>query len=784
MSSAHPVYLLDITTGLTRKLIEYLEKLAFVLGRPPERKSIFPQDYPVDFPRIRVSVQLSEERLRYDEARLREMERAAGHRSPEMEARIYARRSAEEYEAQARRKVVHDWEKVRGDIYKPHHKRAVILGDPGFGKSWLLRFEGRQLALAEIGRLKKSAIGTTGVLIPVFARLAKLAEHTGSLLERLEPVLKEDARINEIPHVGDLWPLIAKKIERGQALLLLDGWDEVRQNKEFLKQAVQAFAEQSMERRIYLTSRIAGYEAISLDSGKTTECELVSFTPAQVKSFVQSYFHEDGRNENGAALLHALEHNVQLMGLGRIPLMLALLCRISWEKRADEKLPTRRVEIYKDCLWGLVYKWKYGTSESVVDVDSANTTIDLLAEISLSLFLASPHVDAWSLPELKARVGSLSGSSLSQAECVALIDQLIKDGVLVREGEDERSPLRFIHRTFREYLAATAVAGRVNANDGRVWEFPCIEVENKHGEQKKVNTKDFIDAKSWDPNWQEVICLLAGQLKDATPLLKLLQEPKTDDRLRHRICVSVLCLGELRKDRSPAVSNLTDRIAWDIFHLWRSGECLHDIGRHLTAAAADNLKIIDAVLALLKHPDWHVRDIAADALGRMGESAAKHPSAIDALLALLEDSCSDVYYPALHAFMWIGESAAKHPGTIDALLTLLKHPDRNVRPGAFHALGRMGESAAKHPGTIDALLALLEDPDSDMRRSAAAALQHMGESAAKHPGTIDAVLALLDDKDSKVRSRAGDVLEQMGVRVFEKGSAHYPWKTVAELSKL
>jgi hypothetical protein len=45
-----------------------------------------------------------------------------------------------------RRPVVRDWEGVRGDIHDPTLRRAIILGDPGFGKSWLLYFDGWRLA--------------------------------------------------------------------------------------------------------------------------------------------------------------------------------------------------------------------------------------------------------------------------------------------------------------------------------------------------------------------------------------------------------------------------------------------------------------------------------------------------------------------------------------------------------------------------------------------------------------------------------------------------------------
>jgi hypothetical protein len=112
MGTATPVYLLDVTSGRLTQLITYLQQLADALGRPRELGVIFPQDLKFDFSRIRVSVQLSEERLRYEDARQREQDRAAGiWADPETnETQRYAHRSREEYEKQATRSVVRDWE--------------------------------------------------------------------------------------------------------------------------------------------------------------------------------------------------------------------------------------------------------------------------------------------------------------------------------------------------------------------------------------------------------------------------------------------------------------------------------------------------------------------------------------------------------------------------------------------------------------------------------------------------------------------------------------------------
>lgn len=189
MSADTPVYLVDNTSGNVSKLLGYLQRVTEELGHPPEVGSIFPRGFDFSFSRIHVSVQLSEERLREDEAR--QQERRAGHWTEPQSAdfRRYARRTQEEHNEQAKRPVVQDWETARGDIRQPQLQRAIILGDPGFGKSWLLRYEGYTLAQKERKRLEEGIVGTADVIVPVFVRLGRLAQEKGSLLQRIKRVL-------------------------------------------------------------------------------------------------------------------------------------------------------------------------------------------------------------------------------------------------------------------------------------------------------------------------------------------------------------------------------------------------------------------------------------------------------------------------------------------------------------------------------------------------------------------------------------------------------------------
>jgi ABC-type phosphate transport system permease subunit len=71
---------------------------------------------------------------------------------------------------------------------------------------------------------------------------------------------------------------------------------------------------------------------------------------------------------------------------------------------------------------------------------------------------------------------------------------------------------------------------------------------------------DLVDSKAWDPSWQEVITLFAGQLHDPTPLLRLLADATQDDLFRHRLALAVLCLPEIQVATRSAQAAIVDDI--------------------------------------------------------------------------------------------------------------------------------------------------------------------------------------------------------------------------------
>ncbi len=178
-----------------------------------------------------------------------------------------------------------------------------------------------------------------------------------------------------------------------------------------LKDRLEQFA-QGYKGRIVLTSRSARYGGRIMSGA--TEVEILAFRPHEIDAFVATWFEND--NSRLTQLAEELQKHHQIGGLARIPLLLALICRIFEEPNA--KLPVRRAELYKRALTGLMFDWLRDDRKalSLDDWDRENY-LDQLGEAAWKLQLREQFSDktlasAWGLENKKKKAtGGSTGSS-------------------------------------------------------------------------------------------------------------------------------------------------------------------------------------------------------------------------------------------------------------------------------------------------------------------------------------------------------------------------------------
>ncbi|MBN1675669.1 MAG: HEAT repeat domain-containing protein [Kiritimatiellae bacterium] len=698
--------------------------------------------------------------------------------------------------------------------------RAVILGDPGFGKTWLLRFEARRLARQALRQLEDRSVSLEDLDLPIHVRLSDLnqwlPDHPESVRDFVRGLIGHGRSERFIEFVG-------QKLAGERCVLLLDAWDEVPVEvpergqqiarkphlRQWLSDVLKALSEICPKPRILLTSRIVGYGESPIPG--IQELELLAWDQPQIEAFVGTWFGEGA--DAAREFLAMLQTNHQVQGLSRIPLMLTLMCR-AWQEggghtrtageadaKAGHDFPSRRVELYERCLRGLLRDWKREDKQQE-GVQVSDGWVDAVLEMlgSVSFVLFKEGYEQFSESVLRTKMVPVLESlrpthELHGRDAASLIADLKRDGVLITAGESANAPLLFLHRTFQEYLSASELARQANKEG---W----------------AAISRLIDKKAWLPAWEQVVVLLAGMLVEPAPLLEMLRNPAPtptnptgDDVHRGRLALAARCIPELPPRRRTYCGDLVDRVTAEIctflltHHIprpWRTCAhlclalpaiaqvngrirglpCLTFLAQRLVNGQADRdlistlvlvqlmgraaatPPILDALRALLRRGDSVVRNRVAYLLGFLG-SAAATPPVVESLAILVYDSDLHVSELALWA-LWRMGSAAATPWVIRKLLALLSVPDIApgiVRSRAAEVLGGLGSSAAT-PWVLHRLLGLLAVPDDGVRSQAAEVLGGLG-SAAATPPVIEGLVMLLRDPHAGV-SVCWSVAEALG----------------------
>jgi len=371
--------------------------------------------------------------------------------------------------------------------------RLVLLGDPGSGKSTLVRFITLCLAgdwlgdrSANLARLSEA--WTLGRLLPLRVILRDYAARglprnlglwpfIGAELRRLEPA----------GPLGDCLAVLEAHLRRKDgAILLLDGLDEVPEAHRYrlrLKEAVEQFARDFPHCRILVTSRPYAYQDPDTYLARFEVRRLAPFTAEQVQAFIHRWYDHvgvkdpslgpDNATRYAEQLAHAVESNPRLAELAPNPLLLTLMASLHrW--REGGSLPEKRQELYEQSVELLIDLWQRPKQLFDAQGNPAGEEYDVFTELgiprhnlraALNRVAYQAHRDQPELRgthDIRARdlAGELYEASTDKGKAVGqqrIIRYLINRAGLLIEREQGRI-YSFPHRTFQEYLAASYLA--------------------------------------------------------------------------------------------------------------------------------------------------------------------------------------------------------------------------------------------------------------------------------------------------------------------------------------
>nr|CBH36822.1 hypothetical protein containing NACHT domain and HEAT-like repeats [uncultured archaeon] len=605
-------------------------------------------------------------------------------------------------------------------------EKLVIVGVPGSGKTTLLKHLALKYCRENLEKQERTRV-------PIPITLRTFSESGKDLRAYIEDVFEK----YQFPKAKEF---VESDLKNGKCQLLLDGFDELatKEQQEQIAEQIHRFMDKYHKCQVVVTSRIAGYHD---ELSGFTKLELMEFDDKQIELFIQNWFGASDP-ERATSMQAAIKANEQLKALARNPLMIAIIAIIYEE---DRELPQRRADLYKRCVEVLLSKWD--VQKRLKNKYSADKKEFILRK--LALHCHSNNKRSMTEKEvMQEMLMYLPQIKLKNEDAKPLLDEIWQRSYLLRQISMERYD--FLHLSFQEYFTASELKQQ---EDGMSTIIQHLE----------------------EPWWEESILLYAGMSKDATALIKRIQNEVPDDFFYSNLMLFGKCVA----DAEFTVPSLRDTIVNELWSLYKTAEfaplrekaigvlalikpdtiidsLINDLAAkesfvRLSATFAlgriGSEKAVEPLItALTSDEDSYVRGSAADALGRIGSEKAVEPL----ISALSLDKERDVRASAASALGGIGSEKAVEP--LITILTTAKESD--VRVSAASALGGIGSEKAVEP--LITILTTAEE--GDVRASAASALGGIGSEKAVEP----LITALTTAKESDVRVSAASALGEIG----------------------
>ena len=377
-------------------------------------------------------------------------------------------------------------------------QHCVVLGEPGSGKSALLRYLALSLLIPDSGK-EHAFNGQYAGHLPVwisFARYAAVIEHqpNASVSDFIEDWLHQLS-------FDDISPLFRRALRHSKVLLLIDGLDEgaSQSHRQEALDRIITFV-QSSESAAICTSRPRGFNRVGMPD--TWNIAVIApMNDSQIQELAARWFSlkemsEEDCDKNGTAdqqarhragmFLRVAKEHGRTRELARNPLLCHALIELF---RFSHRLPEARVGVYDKIIELLISQHPAARAHAA----HSETPIRLLGvqETDLREILIriadnfQDSVTANIFPGDKCRqicAGFLEddifGLGLKRPEAKRLardiVEQLIEQyGLLVERSPDD---VGFVHLSIQEYLAAESISRMEDADQldwlERVWLQP------------------------------------------------------------------------------------------------------------------------------------------------------------------------------------------------------------------------------------------------------------------------------------------------------------------------
>jgi len=320
-----------------------------------------------------------------------------------------------------------------------HRPHTVILGDPGAGKTSLLKY------------LAMRWVYEDGPTLPIWIDLREYASHRNGFLKFCD---------SHCATYGLNFVALEQRLHDSTSALYLDGLDEIFDlpARASVIEEASAFAARYPRIPIVITSRKLGYDPERLTNAGFTHATLEDFDDTRIHQFLTQWHEAAEETPSERIRLHeriarALRESRSIRDLAGNPLLLTMMAVLN----ANQELPRDRVELYQQASRVLLHDWDASKTLSP-DIFARQEKEELLRELAGAMQqepsgLAGNLISRKRLLEVFRSYLERLGVDDWYAKANALVEQLTaRNFILCHYGANH---FGFVHRTFLEYFCAT-----------------------------------------------------------------------------------------------------------------------------------------------------------------------------------------------------------------------------------------------------------------------------------------------------------------------------------------
>lgn len=394
------------------------------------------------------------------------------------------------------------------------NSRLAILAKPGAGKSTLIK----RIAIAYAFPERRMQINDSlpeKSWFPIFLRCRELGDR---VTQSITEIINSIPTRAEIPSCADDFSsLVSSALQNGHALLLIDGLDEISEDKNritFVNQ-LRTFIATYPTLNIIVTSREAGFRVVAGSLASYCENYTVSnLINPEIEELCLKWHKAiiDG-SENTVKEANKLSElilkDTRIKVLAENPLLLTTLLFV---KRWAGYLPTKRSVLYQEMIKLLLVTWNVEGHE-ILDIEEAEPQLAFVAYWMTKNGQQTISADDLNncLIEARKQMPEILGyTNINPSEFIKRVESrsslLIMSGHKRLESGHISAIYEFLHLSFQEYLTAKAIVKKF---------IPQEDILN--------NVVDIIKPNVNNENWKEVIPLAAVLLeRDTKDLIEYL----------------------------------------------------------------------------------------------------------------------------------------------------------------------------------------------------------------------------------------------------------------------